>query len=1084
MGLNIYTDEPAKKDIFEGKAHENLALKLSEIAQSDEVSIIGLDGYLGSGKSTIIDMAMEKIQNDNIHIIKFDSEIYHYGATKKALIDILYDGFKKTPDVNHENLSQCKDYALGNIYNYKRNVNSKISLWTLIFICTSVICLQTLRFFITDISLLFTSKQLPYSQYIKVFLELLLVISPIAVGYLYTRKKEEVLNEGKMTLSKPSFGDILKRNSEDTITEKIIINKEVGTLELKSALEGFLSCTPEKARLILIIDNLDRISPSKIKEIWSDIELITEIAGSKLKILIPYSGKHVAKALSEDEKEGLEFISKRIPVTLFVPPLISAGWRDGFVRFWENAFGELNNEECYEVCELIERWLPKNYSSVTPRFMKRIINDIKLTSLTSPTFPLHRVLIAFYILMVRYSLLDFKILISNYDNIEKKEGDTLDIERMKVSHKQFNRLFNSEDEWKRGLICIHFQTNSEFAVSELIDEPLENSIRYKETNEFIKLSSMYGFDKAWKKSLHHLSIEEIIYFIDSLSSKDLVISNKILPAVIARLNKDNPLTKDYNESLVRALVSLDNKIPFNRNETFLSNHMRYLKNQLSNPEEIIKKDVKLTLSLFEEINLFLAITKEEFTECFPPISGELFFRFLLDQDDKYPHINILDISLNTEKIILGITYAIQNGVNFNLFSPQIIEKLNINNVNFENFLEEDVSPYIENIYSNLKVSNAIDSVLDLRKLSLDSRWRSSNLTSYFPHQSNILSNNPSEYYASFIAHKIATGDKSPIANISDVEVTDDFTNTLYNYLHFVKNLDTIVSALSNENIKEIISPAIKKLITNRKISRINTYEFVRNVYNPIRELVGQDEAMSFFSSWDKHADSALSNKNHENISQDFICDLSNRKDFPVFKKAIKKLVANNLSSKEMIYSYIRQPHVVYREMLELLANNGIKIDLSIDVRAFSDFYAEEDIKSISKEIYIKDIISILDEDALDEIVKALMDLLERKDLDPKRQIFAIRDFGRLLNYDVNSSRNDNRAIAKLFSYAKEYEFLAKWLDNQKYSFSKWSREDKKTVEAFVLNNRNSFPNLIKSKYFKNRLLNYKSEADKNQSEEQ
>ncbi|RRZ96857.1 P-loop NTPase fold protein [Erwinia sp. 198] len=1079
MNLNIYTDEPAKKDVFEGKAHENLALKLAVIAQSDEISIIGLDGYLGSGKSTIIDMAMEKIQNDDIHIIKFDSEIYHYGATKKALIDILYDGFKKTPEVNHENLSQCKDYALGNIYNYKRNVNSKISLWTLIFICTSVICLQTLRFLITDFSSLFTSRPLPYSQYIKVFLEFLLVISPVLVGCLYTRNKKEILDNGKVTLSKPSFGDILKRNSEDTITEKIIINKEVGTLELKSALEGFINCTPEKARIILIIDNLDRISPSKIKEIWSDIELITEIAGSKLKILIPYSGKHVAKALSEDEKEGLEFISKRIPVTLFVPPLISAGWRNGFLSFWEDSLGELNNEECYEVCELIERWLPKNYSSVTPRFMKRIINDIKLTSLTSPSFPLHRILIAFYILMVRYSLFDFKILISSYDNIEKKEGDTLDIERMKASHKQFNRLFNSEDEWKKGLICIHFQTNSEFAVSELIDEPLENSIRYREVNEFVKLSSMYGFDKAWKKSLHHVSIEEIIHFVDSLSSQDLIISNKILPAVIARFNKDNPLNKEYNEGLVRALVRIDNKIPFNRNEAFLSNHMGNLKKEVSNSEEVMRKDTKPILHLFEEVDLFLAITKEKFTECFPPVSGEIFFRFLLDQEGKYPNINICDISLDIEKIVLGMRYAIENGLNFNLFSPQIIEEMKVDDEYFEEFIKEDVSPYIENIYSNLKISNAIDSIFDFRKLALDSRWRSSNLSLYFLQQSNMLSQNPSEYYASFIAHKIASGDKSPIANISDVEVTDDFTNTLYNYLHFVADLDTIASSLSNENIKEIISPAVKKLITNGKVSRINTYEFIRNLYNPIRELLGRDNALLFFSAWDEHADAALSNKNHEKISEDFICDLSSRKDFPIFKNAIKKLVANNLSSKEMIYSYIRQPHIVYREMLGLLSNDGVKIDVSVDVRAFSDFYIEEDIKSINKEVYIEDIIPILHEETLNEIVKALMDLLERKDLDPKRQIFAIRDFGNLLNYDVNSSRNDNRAIAKLFSYAKEYEFLAKWLDNQKYYFSKWSGEDKKTVEAFVLNNRNSFPNLIKSKYFKNRVSNHNIEIDKN-----
>lgn len=1082
MSLNIYTDEPAKEDMFEGKSHENLASKLSELAQSDKICIIGLDGYLGSGKSTIIDIAMEKIKNGNMHIIKFDSEIYHYGATKKALIDILYDGFKKTPGVNQENLSKCKDYALGNIYNYTRKVNSKISLWTLSFICTTVVCLQAMRFFITDFSSLFTSNHLPLSKYVAVILELILVMSPVIVGLLYKQTKVKFEIDGKEVEMKPSIGDILKRNSDDTIFEKIIVNKEVGTLELKSALEGFIKCTPKDARLILIIDNLDRISPSKIKEIWSDIELITEVAGNKLKILIPYSSKHVAKALSADEKEGLEFISKRISVNFFVPPLISTGWRNGFLKFWEDAFGELNEEECYEVCELIERWLPNNYTSVTPRFIKRIINDINLTSLTSPKFPLHRVLISFYILMVRYSLLDFKTLITDYTDTDKKADDTLDLERMRVTHKQFNRLFDSEDVWKKGLICIHFQTNSEFAISELIDEPLKNSINYRDSQEFINLSSIYGFEKAWKKSLLDTPIYQLIYFVESLSSKDLTLTKKILPEIINRLNKDKPLSNDYDESLVRALVNLNKKIPLNPNEKFLSNHIDDIKKILKKPTEFIKKDSKYCMNLFEEINLLLEITKEKFTQHFPRVSGEIFFGYLLDRENEYPNINISEIKIFSEDIVRGITYDLTNGIEFNLFSPQIIQGMRINNENFEKFLDGDVLPAIDGIYQKINSHTPIDSILELRLLSLDKRWRAGNLAIRFPHQTTLLNNNTNEYYAALIAHKVLSGDSSPIPNISSLEITQDLIDLLYNYFLFAKSLNVLVAGLANNEIKHIISPAIKKIIINKKVVRLHTFSFIREMYIPLIEVAGKDKTLSFFHDWDEFAETALSDKNHETISQDFICDLTSRNDFPLFKKTIRKIVATVLSSKELILSYIKQPQTVYREMVNLLSNDSLKIDLSNNVRVFSDFYIEEDVNSLIKTNYVKDIISILEDDVLHEIVKTIADLLERKDLDPKKQIFAIRDFGTLLSYDVNISRNDNRAIAKLFSYASEYDFLAKWLDNQKYSFSKWSPEDKKTVEAFVLGNIALFPNLMNTAYFKRRasiITNKNSQSNDN-----
>ena len=84
---------------------------------------------------------------------------------------------------------------------------------------------------------------------------------------------------------------------------------------------------PDEKRFILVLDNLDRVTKEKLREVWSDIEVFTSIAQTKIQLLIPYSITHVASSLSSDETEGMEFISKRIPISFRVAPILSADWK-------------------------------------------------------------------------------------------------------------------------------------------------------------------------------------------------------------------------------------------------------------------------------------------------------------------------------------------------------------------------------------------------------------------------------------------------------------------------------------------------------------------------------------------------------------------------------------------------------------------------------------------------------------------------------------------------------------------------------------------------------------------------------------
>ncbi|MEY8864807.1 hypothetical protein AB9K28_08300 [Enterobacter asburiae] len=90
------------------------------------------------------------------------------------------------------------------------------------------------------------------------------------------------------------------------------MNKEVGAIELAEALQGFTSkeVISHGDRFILIIDNLDRISADKVKELWSDMELIAGATHEHFRIVVPYSARQVSASLSVAGFSGREVYCK------------------------------------------------------------------------------------------------------------------------------------------------------------------------------------------------------------------------------------------------------------------------------------------------------------------------------------------------------------------------------------------------------------------------------------------------------------------------------------------------------------------------------------------------------------------------------------------------------------------------------------------------------------------------------------------------------------------------------------------------------------------------------------------------------
>lgn len=166
------------------------------------------------------------------------------------------------------------------------------------------------RYFLVDINQYLNpiDPLKPLSIWI-LLIEALGLISPILVLLILVGIRKYQKQRGTLTNACISIGDLFKRNSTDTISEKWLVSREIGTIELTEALEGFTKkeTISEDCRFILIIDNLDRISGDKVKELWSDMELIAGVTHEQFRVVVPYSAIQVAKSLAVEGHRGQVF---------------------------------------------------------------------------------------------------------------------------------------------------------------------------------------------------------------------------------------------------------------------------------------------------------------------------------------------------------------------------------------------------------------------------------------------------------------------------------------------------------------------------------------------------------------------------------------------------------------------------------------------------------------------------------------------------------------------------------------------------------------------------------------------------------
>ncbi|MFT4292352.1 P-loop NTPase fold protein [Enterobacter sp.] len=1072
MTLILQKEFPSDSDLFEGKSHEEVASKMVDVIKTSEVNILGLEGELGSGKSTIINFIKNKLKGEYT-FIDFDAERHHHGNTKKALIEIIHKGISAKDGVNRTKLDELKNKALGNVSEYNKVVNSRISWWTVLFILFSLLSVQMIRYLLIDLNDHFISKRAISGWVFTV--EIFSLLSPIFLLIILKIYRSCVRTNGDKEIA--TIGDLFKRNSIDKISETWIINREVGTIELMEALSGFTSkeTIPVRARFILIIDNLDRVNADKVKELWSDMELISGTTHEQFRIIVPYSAKQVATSLSLEGHSGREFIAKRISVTFSVPPLVSAGWQDAFRKMWQETVDANDDDSCLETIQLLERWRPIEYPRITPRLLKKIVNDIHILNLTIPALEVYRyILISVYILVVKYGDHDIRTLLRVRAGDENMVPDDFN-DKINATYQQLNRIFNNNTlRWSEFLMSVHYQASTDLSRSELIDTPLIESINNQNLTELESLISLYGFSHAWLRNVSRVNMVNWITIASKLSLKSSQAVRHQTKMAISALNSTYATTnrEEFNPKFYEALIHLkkNNIIIL---EPFIERQKKFILKELNElQKDYVNKDAYIN-ELLRECNLFSEMFSQNmFEDIDNGISGFVYSNYLLNNGDNYPYLKVdsLELSEKESEIMLR---DILNSEDGDVFDLGVIKYFSLYSKAVVSIIEltDEMSNSVHQAISNHKNSIENKDIKNFRKIIFHQDWYASNLVPYYNNQVSIKNEYPEEYAAQVVAHMIAIKNYEHISLYAGEYIKNDsYISALTNYFRYMQSFDLVMQALADDTISAYISSSVCNLFENNFLNWMHTLRYIKMYYENVRRYASLNDCMRPVKIRENAFVGKIKESDLEDINNKFIAELFEFNELKKIKEQLFKFSQCVFHDKHKLYETFIEIGNNRKAMLENMNNIERPSNLKVGTHLFSDWYRNADATDIDNAKNIRFLWSVIESEQQQDILAQLHDVLLEVQIRIDNRAKVIHDFHDVLIFKDPIGKGSRRGIVGLINRALEDELLCKWIDSQTFRFGSWLIDESQIASQVIIENQALFPRICtSSRYIRNRL---------------
>ncbi len=411
--FNLLRDEVESKDLFEDKTHEQVAESIAKLIKFEKEGgvTIGLEGSWGSGKSFVISLLKEKLKtNNSIKFIQFDAWAHQGDPLRRIFLESLIDEINKD---NNIELTKLKDKISKRIKTASiktRRTVSCLGIWLSISAFLVPIGLALLSY-------INSTKYQSNGNGNLILGAMILICSPILViiinlFQLFVRRTFKKIQ--KIFLLK--YWSFLSDISDQKIEQEISEEEEKSSIEFEDYFQKiiklFFNNLSNEARLVIVIDNLDRVNSEDALKIWSTLQTFLQQRSSinkdnwfkKIWILVPYDPEGLASLWKADEKVEQTFNSESVntqrsnqPKTNTIPSAIAkaffdknfqlryeiskpilTGWVDFVEKMANKAFINWDEKKKENVVDILVLTRKDLNDIPTPREIKNYINQVGL----------------------------------------------------------------------------------------------------------------------------------------------------------------------------------------------------------------------------------------------------------------------------------------------------------------------------------------------------------------------------------------------------------------------------------------------------------------------------------------------------------------------------------------------------------------------------------------------------------------------------------------------------------------------------------------------------------------------------------
>lgn len=392
------TDKPASEKENQFAVHDKIADAIVEEIREDrstENRRIAIVGDWGSGKSSILSYVDERLKKaeeacrDRFCFVVFDLWSHTGDFLRRSFLMGLYDSidakltetFDNKQTEQWQNVKKKLEFEQQAVLSIEKQDYSPIVIFIVL-----LVTLYALLHVIASAALPFLPQDIDAIKYLNVGVLLLTIALALILGKTISKKPLKSIWHGFSEGMKEIIGHL--EGHPSTNSTKTTQTEMLGSLSFEKYLSEILTFAHKVApdmKIVITLDNLDRLKAKHIRDAWDSIQLFANHKGdageeSETWLLLPVSTQTIASMMDSvpESNEAITeegMISKLFTIKYEIPVPIRSEWKESVLNQLAFAFPEECQAEYQFVFSILNSF-PDSRLLRTPRESKSVINEL------------------------------------------------------------------------------------------------------------------------------------------------------------------------------------------------------------------------------------------------------------------------------------------------------------------------------------------------------------------------------------------------------------------------------------------------------------------------------------------------------------------------------------------------------------------------------------------------------------------------------------------------------------------------------------------------------------------------------------